>query len=364
MNPLVTVLMAVHNGSAYVDNAIESILDQTFTDFEFLIVDDGSTDDTPDRIRAFGDPRIRCVRNPVNIGLTRSLNEGLARARGTLIARQDADDLSYPRRLSAQVDFLDRAPHVVVLGTQVRMIGARRRYLHVEPWPKSTLDLAIRWQLLFDSPFIHSSVMFRKSAIAALGGYDESFATSQDFELWSRVAEAGYQMRNLSEALLDFRLHEGSVSAAYGHEGVAKLRAVLLRNLIVQLGADAVPADWPDSWIRMNNPRVFPDSSDPPSAVGGALESIFACFIARYPEAARDREIHRHFSAMLVRLATSSAERGWIRSLGPFARAWGLDAAITANAAPRYVAQLALGQWRLAGWHVRHARKQGAPRTL
>ena len=360
--PLVTVLMAVHNGVRFVDEAIGSILRQSLSDFELLIVDDGSTDQTPGHIRAFGDPRIRCVRNDTNIGLTRSLNEGLGLARGAFIARQDADDISHPGRLSAQVDFLHRQPEVAVLGTQARMIDAGKRRVSVAPWPKSTSNRAIRWQLIFDSPFIHSSVMFRKPVIAALGGYDDSFATSQDFELWSRVAAAGYEMRNLPDALLDFRVHEASVSSGYRLDGVAKLHAVLLDNLAVQLGAAAIPADWPDTWIRMNNPRVFPASADAPSAVAEAIDSIYVRFVDRYPEAENDREIHRHLAAMLIRLASSSAERGWMTSLVPFTRASLLEPMMAGHALPRYVAQLAIGQWRMWSRHKRHtpAGKQDA----
>jgi glycosyltransferase involved in cell wall biosynthesis len=353
MTPLVTVLMAVHNGARFVDSAIGSILRQHFTDFELLIVDDGSTDDTPARIRAFGDSRIRCVRNDTNLGLTRSLNVGLSVARGALIARQDADDISHPGRLSTQVAFLQRQPDVAVLGTQARTINARKRLVRVAPWPKSTSNRAIRWQLIFDSPFIHSSVMFRKSVVSALGGYNESFTTSQDFELWSRVAAAGHEMRNLPDELLDFRVHEASVSAGYGLEHVAKLRAVLRDNLIAQLGAAAIPADWPDMWIRMNNPRVFPASADAPLALAEAIESIYVRFVDRYPVAAGDGEIRRHLGAMLIRLASSSAERGWMTSLVPFLRAARLDAMMAASAAPLYVARLTIGQWRPRGRHDR-----------
>lgn len=352
--PLVTVLMAVHNGARFVDEAIGSILGQSFNDFELLIVDDASTDDTPGRIRAFGDSRIRCIRHDTNIGLTRSLNDGLAVARGALIARQDADDISHPGRLSAQVDFLDRHPDVTVLGTQARMIDARKRPVRVAPWPKSTSNRAIRWQLMFDSPFIHSSVMFRTVQISALGGYNEAFATSQDFELWSRVAAAGHEMRNLPNALLDFRVHAASVSRGYRLESVGKLRAVLLDNLIAHLGAAGIPADWPDTWIRMNNPHVFPASADAPLALAEAIESIYVRFIDRYPDAANDREIRRHLGAMLIRLASSSAERGWMTSLVPLLRAGRLDAMMAAHASPAYVTRLALGQWRKWGRHDRH----------
>ena len=341
--PRVTVLMAVHNGGAFIDAAVRSILQQRFGDFEFLIIDDGSTDDTVDRIGAFKDPRIRLAHRDVNVGLTRSLNEGLRLARGELIARQDADDVSNAERLALQVDFLNREPHAVALGAQARMIDGEGRPVRTAAWPKSTTDRAIRWQLIFDSPFIHSSVMFRRAAVDALGGYDESFPTSQDFELWSRLARAG-EMHNLPETLLDFRLHGGSVSARYRLDAISKLHGVLLNNLVAELGTDAVPDGWPDMWIRMNNPRVFAGAGDPPAIVASAIESIHRHYVERHPESADDPEIRRHLASMLIRLATSAAERGFLASLQPFTRAAQLDARMAAAAAPGYMGRLALGQ--------------------
>ena len=354
--PLVTVLMAVHNGIGYIDEAIGSILHQTFRDFEFLIIDDGSADGTYEKIGAYDDARIRLVRNDANIGLTRSLNRGLAMARGALVARQDADDVSHAGRLAAQVACLEQEPHVAVLGTQALMIDAGGRPVRAAPWPKSTSNRAIGWQLIFDSPFIHASVMFRKDVIwSSLGGYDETFVTSQDFELWSRVAAAGRAMKNLPAAHVSFRVHQASLSSRYELKSVAKLRAVLQDNLETALGAGAAPAGWPDTWIRLNNPRVFPRSADSPSALARAIESIHRRFVSRHPDAAGDPEIRRHLAAMLIRVATSGAERGWMSSIAPFARGCRLEAAMGAHAAPRYIARLAIGQWRGAAGRAERA---------
>jgi glycosyltransferase involved in cell wall biosynthesis len=345
--PLVTVLMAVHNGAAYVDAAIDSILRQTFTNFEFLIVDDASTDDTPRRIAAFRDPRIRVVRNDVNLGLTRSLNRGLGMARGPLVARQDADDVSHAGRLAAQVAFLEREPDVVVLGTQGRYIDSRGRVRRVAPWPKSTSNLAIRWQLLFDGPFIHSSVMFRTAIIwNDLGGYDESFVTSQDFELWSRVRSRGFAMRNLPATLVDFRLHAASVTTRYNLDRIAKLRPVFLRTLVDDLGPEAVPAGWPDTWIRTNYPAAFSDVVQPVAPVAHAIDLIHARFVQVHPCAAHDGEIRRHMAAMLIRLANYAAGRRAIKSILPFAWAYRLDAVMATLAVPRYVGHLVFAKWR------------------
>jgi len=301
-NPRVTVLMAVFNGDRFVADAVQSILAQTFTDFEFLIVDDGSTDGTAAALAAFEDPRIRVIRNPVNIGLTRSLNLGLRQARGALIARQDADDRSHPARLAAQVAFLDREQDVVVLGTQGRYIDARGRERSAAPWPKSTSSLAIRWQLLFDGPFIHSSVMFRRAVVwNAFEGYDESFVASQDFELWTRLNAAGCQMRNLSATLVDFRVHRGSVTTRYTLERIEKLRPVFVRALVFELGEQSIPAGWPDAWFQANYPGALAASPQAIAAAAEAIDRIHARFVAVHPAAASDVEIRRHRGAMLDR---------------------------------------------------------------
>lgn len=345
--PRVTVLMAVHNGARYVDEAVASILRQTYTDFEFLIIDDGSTDESPRRLAAFVDPRIRIIRNDTNIGLARSLNLGLGLAAGSLIARQDADDIAHADRLQAQVDFLDRSPDVVVLGTQARYIGSTGRARNVAPWPKSTSNRGIRWQLLFDGPLIHSSVMFRKAIIwNELGGYDVSFVTSQDFELWSRVSSRGYVMQNLPRSLVDFRVHNESLSRRPRIDTIAKLRELFLGNLVSELGAAAVPADWPDIWVRFCFPAAFPDTVDPVPAVSRAIEAIHRRFVEVSHGAEHDPEIRRHLAAMQIRIANYAAARRWIRSFRPFVRACRLDPVMAAHAAPRYAGHLLLTGWR------------------
>jgi len=334
--------MAVYNGDRFVADAIRSILAQTFSDFEFLIVDDGSTDETAAELAAFHDPRIRVIRNEVNIGLTKSLNLGLRQARGSLVARQDADDRSHPGRLAAQVGFLDREPDVIVLGTQGRYIDARGRPRSAAPWPKSTSSLAIRWSLLFDGPFIHSSVMLRRAIVwNEFGGYDETLAASQDFELWTRLSAAGCRMRNLPSALVDFRIHPGSVTTRYSLERIAKLRPVFLRALIHELGEESVPAGWPDTWFQANFPGALAASPEAVAAVAQAIERIHGRFVEVHPAAASDMEIRRHRGAMLIRLANYAADNGQPRSLALLAKAFRLDAGLAVRAFPRYIGYLA-----------------------
>jgi hypothetical protein len=188
-------------------------------------VDDGSTDETREIVQAHPDPRIRLIENPRNVGLTRSLNRGLSAARGELIARQDADDVSEPRRLARQVAFLDAHPDVALLGTWYRKIAADGRLRHERRPPRDWTDL--RWALLFYCPFVHSSVMFRKSAVLQhVGGYDESFEYGEDYALWQRVA-AQLRAANLAEPLVRLRIHPESMTATYAraseeHERVTR----------------------------------------------------------------------------------------------------------------------------------------------
>ncbi len=227
--PSITVLMPVYNCARYLNAAIESILAQTHRDFEFLIIDDASTDKSLAILEAYRDPRIRLVRNPVNLGLTRSLNIGLGLATGEWIARQDGDDVSTPERLATQLAFLIKNTEAALVGSQVRLVdefGASRgrRDSPLEP-------ISIRWASLFENPIPHSSVMFRTRLIRdEFGGYDETFDCCQDYELWCRLM-ARYPIWNLPERLVSLREHSASVTSTKKEEAGRLVRLVVERDL-------------------------------------------------------------------------------------------------------------------------------------
>jgi glycosyltransferase involved in cell wall biosynthesis len=203
----VTVLMAVYNEARFAPAAVESILGQTFTDFEFLIIDDGSTDSSADYLRNLRDPRVRLLRNAGNLGLTRSLNKGLDAARGTYLARMDADDIAQPDRLARQVAFLDASPHIGIFGSSRILIDENNNEIAVAHAAED--DLAIRWKCLLGNPFAHPTVMLRRAIFDQHHlRYDESFRTAQDYELWSRLL-THTQGTNLREPLLRYRLRDG-----------------------------------------------------------------------------------------------------------------------------------------------------------
>ena len=196
--PKVTVLMPVYNGEKYLVEAVESILNQTFRDFEFIIINDGSTDSTREILESYHDPRIVLVQQE-NRGLIPTLNRGLSMARGEYVARQDCDDVSLPQRLEHQVRFLDANPDVALVGTHYFVMTPARvvRTVHRPP----CADLHIRWTMLLGSPCAHPSVMFRRKAVQAVGGYDEGFIHAEDYELWSRLARQ-FKLANIPNPLI------------------------------------------------------------------------------------------------------------------------------------------------------------------
>jgi glycosyltransferase involved in cell wall biosynthesis len=200
--------MSVRNGLPWVREAIDSLLAQTAPDFELIVIDDGSGDGTADVVRGFRDRRIRLVPQP-HRGLTRSLNHALALASAPLVARLDADDRAHPERLARQLAFLDAHPEVGLLGTGARVVDERDR--EVERIVPPTTDAELRRALIARNPFIHSSVMMRAALVRDLGGYDESFTDTQDYDLWMRMSRVT-ALACLPDALLLRRLTPGRVT--------------------------------------------------------------------------------------------------------------------------------------------------------
>jgi glycosyltransferase involved in cell wall biosynthesis len=207
----VSVVMSVFNGARYLGEAIDSVLSQTFRDFEFIIVNDASTDDSAGIIQRYDDPRIRRMDNNKNMGLTRSLNRGLSMAVGEYVARMDADDVSLPNRFEVQVIFLDSNREVGALGTGVRLIDELGGEHETIMFPSEHGFL--RWLMCFlFNPIPHSSAMIRRRHLEQVGGYKEEFMCSQDYDLWWRMGGVS-QLANLEEPLLRLRKHDGNISS-------------------------------------------------------------------------------------------------------------------------------------------------------
>lgn len=205
--PLVTVLMSVHDDRRFLCESVESILAQSLREFEFIVTDDGSTDGSGEYLDSIPDPRLRVIRNASNLGLTRSLNIGLDAARGKYVARMDADDVAAPHRLRRQVQFMEAQRGVGIVGTSRTLIDEGGRV--IAEAPAATDDLRIRWRCLLGNPLAHPTVMLRREVLDRHKlRYDERFETAQDYELWSRLLPIT-KAANLGESLLRYRLRAG-----------------------------------------------------------------------------------------------------------------------------------------------------------
>ena len=203
-NPKVSVLMCVYNGKTYLREALDSIVGQTFKDFEFIIVDDGSTDNSWEILTEYSkqDSRIVLINNEENLGLEKSLNKGIAATKGEYIARQDADDISLPNRLQLQVDFLDAHPEVGALGSSVEFIDSQGSILQLLKVP--TDHETIQARLLIRNCLLHSSMTMRSSLIQKLDGYNEDMLYAEDYDLWWRISLHS-RLATLPEILLQYR---------------------------------------------------------------------------------------------------------------------------------------------------------------
>ena len=205
--------MAVYNGMPFLRTALDSILGQTFRDFELLIIDDGSTDDSRQLVMSYDDQRIRLIVNESNRGLTPSLNLALQHARGVYVARHDADDISEPHRLARQVAYLQNNPEIALLGTSYTKIDEHGNELGRRHMPVDSTR--IQWCLLFFCPFAHTSVMFRRALVLdRVGTYDESYKYAQDYDLWSRIA-AVLPSANLRYPAVRVRITSASMTATH-----------------------------------------------------------------------------------------------------------------------------------------------------
>ena len=228
--PKVSVLLPVHNAAAYLREAIDSILAQHFTDFEFLILNDGSTDASEEIIHSYTDPRIRYVKNKTNVGLVATLNRGIEMAQGEYIARMDADDISLPERFTRQVAFLDQHPEVGACGTAFQFFGDST-YVSRNP-----TDYKQAFTLLSNNSSLgHPTSMIRRAVLMQHGiRYEEEYQYAADFAFWIRISQVAY-LSSLAEVLLRYRWHADNMSKTDPSRQQAKAKArVLWHELFIQ----------------------------------------------------------------------------------------------------------------------------------
>lgn len=243
--PKVSVIMSVWNAGDYLKTSVASVLNQTFTDWEFIILDDGSSDGSTAYLKKLSceDSRFKIVLSEDNLGLTRRLNEGLDLAEGELIARMDCDDICLPGRLKHQVEFLDGNPNVGLIGSDVWVIDEAGKRIRIKKNPRT--DCEIRWEALLDNPFIHPAAMFRRSLIDEGLRYDPEFRFAQDYGLWSEMLKET-TAATLPDALLEYRIHQNQVTVGSRAAQMQVHQVISENNIHHWLGVSFEPQEIQD----------------------------------------------------------------------------------------------------------------------
>lgn len=208
MNPLVSILMPAYKTASYLREAVDSMLAQTFKDFELIVLNDCSPDDTEEILDTYDDPRIVRYKGEKNVGLSNVLNVGLEMARGKYIARMDSDDISLPKRLQIQVDFLESHPNIDLVSVGMKLFGAKE-----ETWVRERDPEKVKINALFHSPVLHASSMWRRDSFEKHGlRFRQEMVPSEDYDLWTRALVRGLKLVNLPEVLYEYRIHDAQAS--------------------------------------------------------------------------------------------------------------------------------------------------------
>jgi len=261
--PKLTVLMPVYNAEKYLKEAIDSILNQSFQDFEFLILDDGSTDNSVDIIKGYDDQRIRLTENEKNLGISRTLNKGIEMSNTEIIARMDADDICLGERLKKQISYLEDNTDVCMISSNVEKINASGESLgNYNPYPQYFF-----FNLLFHCFGIyHPTVMYRKQAVVNVGMYPDTL--SEDYRLWSKLIRK-YRFHYSREILVKYRISEQSISHSVLKEEYREdEKKYAFDNLRYYVGEDY---KLPDSWYEAYRSNYEPILSD------GNLQEMIGC---------------------------------------------------------------------------------------
>jgi len=256
-DPEISVVMSVYNEEHFIQRAVDSILNQTYRNFEFIIINDGSTDSTGEILESYNDSRIHLIHQE-NLGLTESLNKGIRLAKGEFIARMDGDDISRPQRLAKQVAFLDIHPDVGLLGTFVEHMDEEGQFIKTYTYP--TTSDKIREVLWHDCPLCHSSVIFRKICIDTVGVYREKIGPAEDYDLWFRISEH-FEVANIPEPLHRFRIDPYGISLSRRFHQIRS--SMLVRRLARerrQLGNDSLER-LNENEIRCYLEHLLPETS-------------------------------------------------------------------------------------------------------
>jgi glycosyltransferase involved in cell wall biosynthesis len=232
MIPLISIILPVYNGQEFLKKTISSVLNQSFNNFEFLIIDDHSSDNSLNIINSFQDSRIKLIKNNSNQGQILTENKGLNIAKGKYIARIDQDDIFLPKKLEKQINFLEKNPKITGIGTWAIHINEKDKIIKKIKTPTSNKEIIK--VLLYNNPIFHPSVMFRKKEILELGSYNHKKKYTEDYALWCQLLTSGYKLSNIPEYLTQYRIHNQQCSSnnkAIVKKNVLETRAIFLKKI-------------------------------------------------------------------------------------------------------------------------------------
>jgi hypothetical protein len=274
--PRVSIIMAVYNGSRYLREAMDSVFAQDYRDYEFVIVDDCSTDDTPSIIASYGDPRVVYMRNERNAGQTPSLNVALRAARGEYVARIDADDAYQPGKLRHQVAYLDSHPETAVCGTAAVKFDADGHEFGLFTPPVRSED--VEFSIYHRVPVCHVSVIMRREVVLSCGGYDEAYRYAADYALWSTLLKRGHKIANIPVPLMKYREFEESLGAVHkvGRAGEESAQ-IIASNASTLAGIPLTGEEARDIALLF-----FPAAGLSPGAIARAYENLWRLAAVAY----------------------------------------------------------------------------------
>jgi glycosyltransferase involved in cell wall biosynthesis len=238
LNPFISVLLPAYNAEKFLKEALDSIINQTYSNFECIVINDGSTDKTQEIIDAYADPRIKCILHKENKGLIESLNEGILSAKGVYIVRMDADDIAFENRIQVQVDYMESNPQIAAVGSHAIFFNENKAS-PIENWAldqKTNTQSEIKKTLIWENCLIHPSMCFRTNVVKHLL-YDLNQKNYEDYDLWLRMIANKYAISKINEPLLYYRVQLHSITQSsirksnfYLSKVIVKIR--FLRNCI------------------------------------------------------------------------------------------------------------------------------------
>ncbi len=309
----ISVIMPVYNGALFLREAIESILNQSFSDFEFIIINDGSTDDSKGIIREYElkDARIKFINQEQNSGLINVLNLGLSLSTGKYIARMDADDVSLPNRFASQAHFLDTHPEIGVLGSNVHSINSVGRrtsnFINNPRLPQTSNQ--IKWSLCFSCCLMHPTIMARRELLLNAGGYDKSAKHAEDYDLWVRLAPTT-NFYNLPQKLLLLRRHETNITVIHIDTTIVNSRQIsnwyISTILDGKISQELVDIFW------MVNVQQFINQAQ----IITFLKQLKESFVNKFkPEGFENQYINKNIARRSIELLLNNHEKSLFRSL-------------------------------------------------